>query len=217
MSLQASQSLTTPSLSLSSAAFPIPQSSTCRAGSVDLCSAMPQNDSGHSLQCVGISCRQGLGCPRHPGLSSRANGGNAESPKANNPLCHSQSPRGGSSNEAEKLLNSRSPPRKDEDRTKTGNYKDCLPSARRSSGREGTLCCDSANEGDSDSDEGELVGAEPPVQPSAAKTETLSATSVVIDTAIPMMRRTIVLLRIATQSIAGMMISSSRHDASAAG
>ncbi|KAK3694839.1 hypothetical protein B0T22DRAFT_437889 [Podospora appendiculata] len=74
------------------------------------------------------------------------------------------SPRGGSSNEAEKLLNSRNPPRKDEDRTETGDDKDCLPSARRSRGREGTLCRDSADEGDSDEDE--LAGAEPPVQPS---------------------------------------------------
>ncbi|KAK0703259.1 hypothetical protein B0T26DRAFT_680963 [Lasiosphaeria miniovina] len=124
------------------------------------------NDSGHSLQYVGISYRQGLGYPRHPELSSRANGGNAESPKANNPLYHSQSPRGSSSNEAEKLLNSRNPPRKDEDRTKTGDNKGYLPLAKRSRGREGTLYRDSAHESDSDDDEGELAGAEPPVQPS---------------------------------------------------
>lgn len=88
-----------PLLSVPSATSPTPQSPTYRANSIDLCSGVSQNDSGNSLRCAGISCQQGLGCPKHPRVSAvyrrmrHRTSGDTESITAreDNPPYHSQS------------------------------------------------------------------------------------------------------------------------------
>ncbi|RYP43978.1 hypothetical protein DL768_009509 [Monosporascus sp. mg162] len=82
--------------------------------------------------------------------------------KADNPLCHPQTPPDGSSDagEAEQLLNGRSLPREDECPAETGDDNDCPPSTR-SGSREGTLFSDKGVEGD----ESGLASAELPLQP----------------------------------------------------
>ena len=92
---------------------------------------------------IGISCRQGRGYPRHPGLFTiYRQFRNAKSPEAktNNPLYHPETPPVSSSDISEtEQPNSHILPREDEYPAETGDANDCLPSAR-SGSRGGTLC-----------------------------------------------------------------------------
>ncbi|KXX74185.1 hypothetical protein MMYC01_210519 [Madurella mycetomatis] len=131
---------------------PASSSASPRALHAELDEPVPA--SRRSLQCAGVPCRQGLGCPRHPNLSTKVyrQPRHAEEPsaKADNPLYHPQAPPGGSSDtgETEQLLNSHSLPRKATCSIETGDSKDCLHPAR-SGSREGTLCRDEGNKSNS--------------------------------------------------------------------
>jgi hypothetical protein len=117
-----------------------------------------------SLQCAGLACREGLGCPKHPNLSAyyrrRRNPESLEA-EADNALYPTETLPSGSSDIGEtELLNGRSLTREDQYSAETGDDTGCLPLA--SSGiREGTLCRDEGSEGD----EPEPANSEPPSQP----------------------------------------------------
>ncbi|KAK4149038.1 hypothetical protein C8A00DRAFT_19234, partial [Chaetomidium leptoderma] len=128
----------------------------------------PSVDGGASADdsrpdCGGSPCRQGLGCPRHPNLSTKIyrRYRQAREPwaEAGNPFCSSQALPGGSSEtgETEQLLGGHDLPQEGECSADTGDDMDYLTSAR-SGGREGTLCRD-------EGDKPELASAKPALQP----------------------------------------------------
>ena len=114
-----------------------------------------------SLECTGVSCYEGLGCPKHPNLSAyyrrRRNSALPEA-EADNVLYPTETLTNISSDiNRTELLNGRSLTREDQCPAKTGDDTGCLPLA--SSGiHEGTLC---RNEG-SEVDEPKPANHKPP-------------------------------------------------------
>ncbi|KAK3936999.1 hypothetical protein QBC46DRAFT_19603 [Diplogelasinospora grovesii] len=107
--------------------------------------------SRRELDCAGSSCRQGLGCPRHPNLSTKIyrQYRHAEEPRvdADNALRLPYTVPGGSSDTSEAEQRGCSVPQRAACSGETGDGEDCLPLARSGSG-EGTLRCDEADASD---------------------------------------------------------------------
>lgn len=101
------------------------------------------------LDCAGITCRQGLGCPRHPKLSEMW-------AKADNALCPPYTLSDGSSDTAE-TEHGHSAPQEATCSAETGGDEDCLPRAS-SGSQEGTLRSEK-------SDTSDLATTEPTSQP----------------------------------------------------
>jgi len=122
----------------------------------------PVQTSGSKPSCVGIPCRQGLGCPRHPKLTKifgRYRQAKELRAQADNPFRPPQTLLGGSSNtgETEQLLDAHDLPREGESFAQRGDDTDYLASTR-NGGREDTLCRD-------ESGKPELASPEPALQP----------------------------------------------------
>lgn len=158
---------------------PSRQTSTYRAGSVDRFSTPSQDDSGRSLQCAGVSCLQGPGCPRHPRPPAIYKNtldhvsGDAESPqpKVDNALCHSLNLGGSFSDNSEM-------PREDERPAETGDDEDCLSSGRSRSQDGTSRRSDSNDKCGNEGDGCEPPNVEPTVQPSDSQDKVGSRRSI---------------------------------------